>query len=259
MSTLAPASHWILAKYSRLEQQLAANLETYALGHSIDALYRYLWDAYADWYVEYLKTDTSQVAFARELYTQFLVLLHPYMPFETEVLWREFAGKSTLLAKEPRDTAFVSRYALDTERATEFTQVIEVIERVRSLRGLFAIDPATKLEVVSESELLHRYAEYLSLLGKTTVRRGEAAAYKLELLDLSVDILAYIPDQAAERGRSEKLIAGLQKQIKGLEAKLGNEKFLTNADPETVQEARDNLHARRQELAAQEQKLQILA
>ena len=259
MPTLAPASYWILAKYRQLELDLATNLETYTLGHSIDSLYRYLWDAYADWYVEYLKTDQSQVKFARELYIQFLVVLHPYMPFETEVLWREFAGKSTLLAKEPRDADFVQRYALDTEQAAEFTQVIEVIERVRSLRGLFAIDPATKLEVVSESKLLHRYAEYLSLLGKTSVRRGEPAAYKLELLDLSVDILAYIPDQAAERARSEKLIASLQKQIKGLEAKLGNEKFLANADSETVQEARDNLQARRQELAAQEQKLQILA
>ena len=258
MPALAPASHWILEKYRQLEIDLENNLETYTLGHSVDSLYRYVWDAYADWYVEYLKTDKSQVGFARELYTQLLVVLHPYMPFETEVLWKKFAGRETLLAKERRDMEFVQRYALDSEQAAEFGEVITVIERLRSLRGLFAIDPGTKLEIVSNSELLAKYSDYLGLLGKTTVRQGDAASYRLGLLDISIEILDYVPDKQAEAARTHKLITSLEKQIKGLTAKLGNEKFLANAEAETVQEARENLAARQQELESQRQKLSLL-
>ena len=87
---LQPASVWILEKYIELEDILEYQLGTYELNKSIDALYKFLWDYYADWYVEYLKTDDTQTVFAKELFKQYTITLSPYSPFETEALWREF-------------------------------------------------------------------------------------------------------------------------------------------------------------------------
>jgi len=52
-----------------------------------------------------------------------------------------------------------------------------------------------------------------------------------------------ISDDAAERTRAEKSLADLQKQIKGKQGKLGNEKFVANAKPEIVEAERARLAA----------------
>ena len=111
------ASFWILTKYYQLENQLQDSLQSYELAHSVDAIYKFLWDYYADWYVEYLKTDQSQLPFAREIFRQFVITCSPYCPFETEVLWKDFFGEHSLLATEVKDfswtkTTFEAEFGL---------------------------------------------------------------------------------------------------------------------------------------------------
>lgn len=259
MTKLAPASQWILQRYIRLEEELATNLEKYTLGHSIDELYKFLWDSYADWYVEYLKTDETQKEFARELLTQFIITLHPYMPFETEALWREFAGKETLLAKEIKNSEWSGGFEINQNDIQEFQNIVDTITSLRSLRGLFAIDPATKLHINSKSKILENYTKYLELLGKTTISNGDELSYKLEQGDIqfSINILDYIGDQEVEKQRTNKVINNLQKQITSLQSKLSNEKFLENATLEVVSEAKENLELRQKELLEQQQKLTL--
>ena len=91
---LSPASLWILKKFITLENNLNLAIAEYDIAHAIDELYKFLWNDFADWYVEYLKTDSLDLAFAKELYKNFVVLLSPYAPFETEVLWKEFFKQS---------------------------------------------------------------------------------------------------------------------------------------------------------------------
>ncbi len=259
MTELAPASQWILQRYISLEEELAINLEKYTLGHSIDELYKFLWDSYADWYVEYLKTDDMQKEFAKQLFTQFVITLHPYMPFETEALWTEFADQDTLLAKELKDANWSKSFEINPQAVQEFQNIIDVITSLRSLRGLFAIDPATKLEVNSNSKELATYKEYLNLLGRTTIQEGEELSYKLEQgrIKFSIDILSYIPDVEVEKNRTNKNIQALEKQIFGLDKKLTNSKFLENATEEVIEESKANLYSRKQELMEQQQKLQL--
>ena len=149
MTNLSPASQWIYKQFNVLEKELELHLKHYTLGHSIDALYKYLWDNFADWYLEYLKTDETQKEFARELLQEYIVLLHPYMPYETEVLWQEFAGKNELLATQTRNLSFSTKYITVESEIAEFEAVKSLIISLRSMRGLFAIDPATKITVVS--------------------------------------------------------------------------------------------------------------
>ncbi len=65
---LSSASFWILSKYYQLEKTLDANLKIYELAHSVTAIYKFLWDDYANWYVEFLKTSEDDMTFAVELF-----------------------------------------------------------------------------------------------------------------------------------------------------------------------------------------------
>ena len=261
MSTLAPASHWILSEYRELEITLNHHRQSYALGHSVEALYRYLWDSFADWYVEYLKTDPSQTVFAKELYGQFLLTLHPYLPFETEALWSQFQPSETLLTNVKKDAAWSAKFKLDSQKVAEFKQVQQVINRLRSLRGLFGLDPATKLEVTTNFETLINYTDYFALLGKATLEKGAKHPYVVNFKEgvwFSLDILSYVSDLEEERERTRKKIGEFEKQIRALQGRLANPKFSQNAAPEIITRTENNLTDLESKIVLQRQKLTLL-
>ncbi len=268
------ASFWILTKYHRLEQQLALNLDKYELAHSIEAIYKFLWDFYADWYVEYLKSDETQLDFAKSLFRQFIVTASPYCPFETEVLWREYFGETELLAFITKDFGWtakmfdvmfgVSNFEQDS-RYVEFENIIEFIGNIRSLKGLFAIDPVVFVQVYSDSNILSKYKNYIKSLGRCEV----VSDVKTELYEViagtganqiryQIDILEYIKDKPAEITRTNKAIIDLNKQISQLIAQLSNPKFVENAEPSIIKEKQDSLVVRNNELDAQNNKLIFL-
>jgi valyl-tRNA synthetase len=264
---ISPASAWILLEYSKLEQALETNLENFELAHSVEAIYKFLWDYYADWYVEYLKTAIDQIPFAKELFRQFVITLSPYLPFETEALWSQFFGQSSLLAFEIKDLAWTQTQITklggpeQTETlAGQFRTVMDFIQDIRSLRGLFAIDPVVKIEVQTDSKILAKYAQFVELNGRATIFDGAVKAYPIRKSDYqySIDVLSYLPDKQKEVDRTNKYIASLEKQIKALGSQLNNAEFLEKAGPEVIQEKRQNLTDRELEINQQLDKLKYL-
>lgn len=261
--TLSPASHWILDQYLTMIQKLDENTQTFELAHAVDALYTFLWDNYADWYVEYLKSDTSQIPFAKALYKEFIISASPFIPFEAEVLWKEYFGETTLLAHHVQSPEFVDtfRSQVDSNKVGEFNNIISFVSSIRSTRGLFAIDPAVALEIQSDSQLLNEYSEFINKAAKVSVTPGlDSSQYSVTLGDItySIDIASFIEDTAKEITRTNKIIESLEKQKNSLEKQLGNEKFLEKAGEEVVAEKRDQLALRTQEIAEQQSKLKLL-
>ncbi len=261
---LSPASIWILEKYVNLEKVLDERLEDYELAHSVDALYKFLWDYFADWYVEYLKTDESQLGFAKQLFRQYIITLSPYMPFETEALWEKFFKEKQILAFEAKDSNWAKNLLakLNQEnQSNEFENVVDFVENFRSLRGLFAIDPGNLIEVYTQDSILLKYTNFVRLLCKAELvneQKPDLFAVKTQNYQYNLDILSYIKDKQAEIQRTNKLITDLEKQISQLEAQLSNQKFLDNADPEIIEEKKQDLSSRKIELKQQQNKLEWL-
>jgi valyl-tRNA synthetase len=270
---LSSASFWILAKYYQLEKTLETNLQSYELAHSVSAIYKFLWDDYANWYVEFLKTSEPDMAFAKDLFKQFTVTCSPYCPFETEVLWKEYFGERELLASVVKDFNWTKK-ALelyfdypDIEnlekdlRYIEFESIIGFISSIRSLKGLFAIDPVVQVQIYSASELLLKYQNYIKLLARAEINNeSKSTLYEVNnnSFTYQIDILSYIKDKEFEISRTNKLIESLNKQITGLEAQLANEKFAANAEADVIEEKRSDLLARKAELKEQGNKLEFL-
>jgi valyl-tRNA synthetase len=270
---LSSASFWILAKYHLLEKNLEANLATYELAHSVGAIYKFLWDDYANWYVEFLKTSEPDMAFAKELFKQFTVTCSPYCPFETEVLWQEYFGETELLASVIKDFDWTKKAlelyfnypdldALEKDkRYIEFESIIGFISSIRSLKGLFAIDPVVQVQIYSTSQLLIQYQNYIKLLARAEINNeSKSTLYEVKNNNFTyqIDILSYIKDKDFEINRTNKLIESLNKQISGLESQLANEKFVANAEPEVIEGKRSDLNSRKLELQEQVNKLEFL-
>src|SRR5262249_38147582 len=92
---LAP-NRWDAHAPARTTGEVTEAIETYRFNEAAGAAYRFVWNAYCDWYIELAKplltgTDEAAKAETRAMVAwvrdQVLALLHPFMPFVTEELW----------------------------------------------------------------------------------------------------------------------------------------------------------------------------
>lgn len=89
-------------EFSQCEKKCAKNMDMFRFSRSFDDLYEFIWHRFADHYLEVLKegvrSGNIEVLDALEdVYAHCLKLLHPFMPFVTEAVWKEFYGKETSL------------------------------------------------------------------------------------------------------------------------------------------------------------------
>jgi len=273
-------SMWILDKFIAVQEAVMLHLSTYEIAHAVDAIYHFVWDEFADWYVEYLKTDQTQISFAVRLFQQIIHFVSPFLPHEAEVLWQQFFQQDSLVAfavydfdwaantrshicqSDAHGSAMEDGFTTDTDREMhEFDVVVDFVTSIRSARGLFGIDPATQFEVFTQSQLLLRYSDFIKLSARCVVmNEARENLYEVQAAHYhySLDILSYISDISTEIARTEKQISNFEKQITQLEKQLGNPKFIQHADSEVVAQKRQDLSDREREIHEQKEKLSFL-
>jgi len=251
-------NRWIAHETAKAVAEVSAAIETYRFNEAANAVYRFVWNIFCDWYLEFVKpvllgsdsdakSETrAMVAWARD---EILKLLHPFMPFITEELWRVTAesgpAREQLLVLAP----WPQLDGLASEQAEgEIGWVIDLITAIRSVRAEMNISSAIPLVLAGVSKetkaRAERWAEFIKRLARVSdvafadgtpkgavqlVVRGETAALPLK----------GVIDVAAERARLEKELARVTAEIKRADAKLSNADFLKRAPEEVVDGERE--------------------
>jgi valyl-tRNA synthetase len=153
------ADHWILNMLSISTDGISKDLANFRFGESYDKLYHFVWDDFADWYVEASKTapNASLLAYVLE---QTLRLAHPFAPFVTETIWSELGwhGDSMLISE-----LWPEIMVADSDQATEFDRVKSLITEVRWLSAMSGIRPET---LYYSSDFAPESAELVKKLGR---------------------------------------------------------------------------------------------
>ena len=255
-------------------------IEEYGFNDAANAAYRFVWNVYCDWYVELSKPlltgpdgpakDETRATAAWAL-DEILKLLHPFMPFITEELWRVTAETGP-----KRDTALVlaqwpALEGLDDDKAeAEIGWLIDLVTAIRSVRVEMNIPASTPIPVV----LAGASAETRARAGRwTEFAKRLARVADISFADAppqgSVQLLirgevACLPlkgviDFAAERARLDKEMKKAESDIQRVDAKLNNPKFVANADEDVVEgerEKREEAVGRRQKIVEALERLQ---
>ena len=117
--------------------------DSYEFSRACESLYHFAWDEFCDWYVELAKVQLGQeehtahtTAVLASVLDSLLKLLHPVMPFVTEVLWKTLTGgESLVIADWPQPSGFAVD-SVATQRITDMQKLITEIRRFRSDQGL---------------------------------------------------------------------------------------------------------------------------
>jgi valyl-tRNA synthetase len=220
------------------------------------------------------KAETrATVAWARD---EILKMLHPFMPFVTEELWMVTASRDGLLALAPwpleSDAFTLEDIALEDDRETpavlqtyaanfadfsaeaEIGWLIDLVTAIRSVRAEMNIAPATLTPLVlagvsdETKERAPRWSEVIRRMARLSEisfaeRAPEGAVQILVRGEVAALPLKGVIDFAVERARLGKEMAKAEADIKRVDAKLSNEKFVANAPEELVEEEKEKREA----------------
>ncbi|MEM5405351.1 valine--tRNA ligase [Paraburkholderia unamae] len=264
------ADRWIVSLLQRVEAEVAKGFADYRFDNVANAIYKFVWDEYCDWYLELAKvqiqtgTPEQQRATRRTLLRVLetvLRLAHPVIPFITEALWQKVAPLTDAYpegAAEGAASIMVQRYPVAEakkidEAAEQWAADLKaVIDACRNLRGEMGLSPATKVPLLAtgNAERLATFAPYAQALAKLSevqIIADEAAldaasaGAPVAIVGTDKLVLKVEIDVAAERERLSKEIARLGNEVTKCKAKLGNESFVAKAPPAVVEQEQKRL------------------
>jgi len=256
------ADRWIASLLQRVEAEVARGFADYRFDNVANALYRYVWDEYCDWYLELAKVQLQQGTPAQQLGTRrtlirvleaVLRLAHPVIPFITEELWQKVstvAGKRA--AGEPASISVQPYPQPDPARIDEAAEAAVAglkaqVEAVRALRSGMGLSPAQKVPLAAQGDAgeLCRNAPYLAALAKLSqvdvVETLPEAGAPVQVVGQARLMLRVEIDAAAERARLDKEIARLEGEIAKARGKLGNASFVERAPAAVVEQEKQRL------------------
>jgi len=240
------AINWFEITLNKAKKNIEQSFEQYRLSDALMTIYKLIWNDYCSWYLEMVKPPYGEkadsnikqqsIVFLQEL----LALLNPFMPFITEELNEVMSEASSPL--------IVSNYpkyntALATDTDESFMQVIS---EIRNLRNQKQIIPKMKVDIIINTQQIDLLAPYEAVIKKLC--NVETLQFNTALPPFYTSTLAgtheiIMPLDAAanaaeELQKAKDEIIYLEGFLKSIAAKLGNEKFVANANPEIVEKER---------------------
>ncbi len=248
---LEVADRWILSRLQKTIAEADAALEQYRFNDLANALYRFTWGEFCDWYIELTKPrlvagDKAAVAVLTHVLDNMLRLLHPIMPFVTEEIYQKLPnhGESVMIAPYPKpDTAWN-----DAAAEAEMELVMALVSRVRAIRAELQIPFSVELRAIvkcrnaeTEAKAKAHEQSFLSLTKAAGITFDTAAARPPQsATGVLADAEIYVPltgiiDFDKEIGRIQRELAKVQKELAMFDKKFGDENFMKNAPEEVVE------------------------
>ena len=261
---------WILTRLQDAIRDISAHMEDGDFGLSATRIYDFAWSEFCDWYIELSKSrllgedeESKKTAKAVLLYVLegLLKLLHPFMPFLTEQVYKYLPGSEgfLMLSKWPE-----CKDAYDfPEQEREMQGIMEVIRTIRNLRAEMnvAASKRTRLMLLPGegwTEALTEGAPYFKRMAGVSeselIDNRQAVAEKtVSAVCLAGELfipLGDLVDFDKEIARLNKELANIEKEIERAKGKLSNPGFVNKAPAQLVAAEKDKLEANEKKAAS---------
>lgn len=278
-SLLNTNEKWILSRLNRAIRSMTGHLEGNDLGLSAQVMYDFAWNEFCDWYIELSKGDLfdgtperkdQARAVLETVLSATLRLLHPFMPFLTETIFKAMPGKqeaSCMLSPWPEADG---KYDFAQEEQ-QMEGVMDMIRAIRTVRNELKVQPGHRARVLLKPN--PGWAERLRDAEPAFQRLAGASALTLlkaeeHITEKTVSAIGTIGEALIPLGDLvdiEKEIARLSKEAQGLrdeiiksQGKLNNPGFVAKAPPALVQAEQEKIAHNEGILASLEKRVEEL-
>ena len=253
------ADRWILSRLNETIEKVTNLFERFEFGEAGRQLYNFIWDDFCDWYIEMSKEtlygeDESAKMMNKSVLVhvldQSLRLLHPIMPFVTEEIWGNLPhqGDSLVVAQYPT----VEAKWIDETATTGMETLKELIRSVRNIRAEVNTPLSKKITLLihtSDAEIDQFLKENINYIERFCNPEELVIANQIDAPELAMSAILtgatiYLPladliniDEEIERLTKE--LAKWTQEVKRVQGKLANERFVANAPAAVVEEERE--------------------
>lgn len=252
------ADRWILSRVNTLIADVTDNLEHFELGIALQKMYEFIWEEFCDWYIEIVKPRLFDREDNTRLEAQWVLnyvlgtamkLLHPYMPFITEEIYRYLINSdaSIMISAWPK----YDEKLHFPEAEKDMQLIMNAIKAVRNIKVEMNVPPSRKTKLIfvagpAESDILSggvRFFERLAGASGIEVRADKAGIPQDAVAAVIAGAEIFIPledlvDIRKEIERLEKEKANLEKELERVDSKLNNESFVAKAPAKVIEEER---------------------
>ncbi len=249
--------NWICHQINEANREVQKLLADYRFAEAGDLLYDLIWNKYADWFLECQKL-WKNTALLQDTLEKILVLLHAFAPFVTETIWQNLSWTKGMLI----NAEWPELYEIDQERASNFTQLIDIVTNIRS--HYQAIPGANAYPVAFyDDEVMYANQLLIQHLTKAPavpqIKPEQASGLHLAIsghnniyLQIPEDIKAQYIDNLKDR------IIKCEKEYDTLAKRLSNTSYVEKAPAELVAETRAQLADKEQLLIDMRAELKAL-
>ena len=265
---------WILNKLDKLASDVTNNIEKYEIGIAANKIYDFIWSEFCDWYIEivkprlYSKEDEAKkeaMFTLNHVLVTSLKLLHPFMPFITERIYKELiVDKESIMLESWPEEKENFRYNNEEE---EIEVLKSIITNIRNIRANMNVVPSRKTNLIfvteKYKELINSSSEFLKKLGyadKITIEKNKDNIPSNAVSIVQEGLEVFIPfeelvDVKKElerlKGEKEKLEAEVARASK----MLANKGFVEKAPKAKIEEEEAKLKKYKEMLETVEKRI----
>ncbi|MFO0704736.1 MAG: valine--tRNA ligase [Candidatus Andersenbacteria bacterium] len=262
LGQLAIEDQWILHRLAEVTEQATRGLEEFRFSDATQTVLDFTWNDFADWYLEIAKFTAKQATpkaraakndILLAVLEQILTLLHPILPFVTEVLWQELKKADPDTARRPdlivAPWPSSSNTLRNKKSADQFEQLRTLVRGLRAIRADYRIANATTLQVtLSGAHSLTgdpALTTLLQALARVTVSDGSAKDKNTKEVKRTfgpIVVTAHIQAHAdvhKEHARLNKELSKASVALRALEGRLASKTFTKKAPAAVVEQERE--------------------
>ncbi len=252
------ANEWFDARFNESLKEIEQLFESYRLSEALMTIYKLIWDDFCSSYLEMIKPtyhklengdsyqdaiDAETFEFVKNKFEDIIKLIHPFMPFLSEELWHdeELFGERTEM-----DCCIVASYpkakAYNEKDIATMQNILQVVSEMRNIRNTKQIAPKEGLNLSIKNNSKTDYLLYALILKRLATIENlqmvdtvpeNATQFLVGNDEFFVD-LGDVVDPAVEKEKMEKELVYLHGFLKSVDAKLSNERFVSNAKAEVI-------------------------
>jgi valyl-tRNA synthetase len=250
-----PINQWIFKEFLDTKKQVSTHIEDFRFDEASRVIYKFVWHSYCDWYLEFLKPifnskNKSHIVEAKNfssfMLSNILKLLHPFIPFFTESLWKKnsfnkFFNTDLIIADWP-DMKNQSNY---NKNYKNINDVIDIISNIRSTKAELNIKPKLYCDIIfsNKSKYLRKIIQENQDIIKQVARINSLLDNEIgnkntiEILLLNEKLMLRFNEEIdinSQKNRISEKINVLNTKISNLRKKLQNKAYLKNAPKDIV-------------------------
>ena len=146
---------WIYSELLKTSNIVKKNIDDYRFDEAAKNAYHFAWHTYCDWYLELSKTilysnNNKAKVEVKEvssfIFSQILVMLHPFIPFVTEKIWLtnkfDKNGKNFLMLSN-----WISGKSKKDSDYDQVNKIIDIVSNLRSFKNELNVSPGSFVDI----------------------------------------------------------------------------------------------------------------